>query len=109
MADRNRKAVLRIIGYVDKILDYCAGVSENEFMQDAKLADACAMNLIQIGELVNAIDADFAERHSNIPWNQIRGLRNRIVHGYEDLNFIRVWNVVTEDLPELKQQLEGLL
>ena len=107
MVDRNAKTVKKILTNINKILDYCDGVSEKEFMGDMKLVDACALNLIQIGELAKAIDSDFEETHSEIAWHQIRGLRNKIVHDYEGLNLIRIWAVVSEDLPDLKQRLKN--
>ena len=50
------------------------------------LAEACVFNLSQIGELVRYLDRDFIEQHSDVPWAQMRGLRNRIIHDYEGVN-----------------------
>ena len=50
------------------------------------LVEACVFNLSQIGELVRHLDRDFIEQHSDVPWAQMRGLRNRIIHDYEGVN-----------------------
>ena len=63
------------------------------------------VNLSQMGELVRKLDDQFIKEHTSIPWNQIRGLRNRIVHDYEGVNLILIWDVIKIDLPELKKQL----
>ena len=65
-------------------------------------------NLSQIGELANKIDKDFEDNLSSIPWRVMYGLRNKIVHDYEGVNLVLIWDIVKEDLPELNAQLEDL-
>lgn len=72
------------------------------------LTDGCVFNLSQLGELATKIDADFMEDHNEIPWKQMRGLRNKIVHDYEGVNLFLVWEIISEDLPELKEMLENI-
>lgn len=54
------------------------------------------------------IDEKFEEDHPQIPWRQLYGLRNRIVHDYEGVNLKLVWEIIETDLPDLKEQLSGL-
>ena len=77
----------------------------NSFITNSQLVEACVFNLSQMGELVRKLDDLFIEEHKDIPWHQLRGLRNRIVHDYEGVNLRLVWDVISLDLPELKQQL----
>ena len=66
------------------------------------------LNLIVIGEVATKIlkdHEDFANRHANVPWNSMKGMRNRIAHGYYDINLDTVWATVQTALPELKVQL----
>ena len=58
--------------------------------------------LIQIGELSNGLSDDFIEQYNKIPWRQIIGMRNRIVHGYDTINLEIVWNTANESIIELK-------
>ena len=65
------------------------------------LVEACVFNLSQIGELVRHLDNEFIELHSELPWAQIRGLRNRIIHDYEGVNLNLVWEIISYDIPRL--------
>ena len=73
------------------------------------LVEACVFNLSQIGELVRHLDRDFIEQHSNIPWAQMRGLRNRIIHDYEGVNLMLVWEIIKYDIPTLIVKLKEIL
>lgn len=77
-------------------------------MQNSILVEACVFNLSQIGELANKIDKDFEENNSSIPWRVLYGLRNKIVHDYEGVNLVLIWDIIKEDLPELNTQLVEL-
>ncbi len=72
------------------------------------LVEACVFNLSQIGELVNKLDKDFEDQHPSIPWRVMYGLRNKIVHDYESVNLVLIWDIVKEDLPTLNAQLEEI-
>lgn len=106
---RNDIIVQKLIAYVEKILAYCNGVDYESFTHNSQLVEACVFNLSQIGELANRIDPEFTEKATNVPWKQIYGLRNRIVHDYEGVNLQLVWEVIETDLPELKRALRELL
>ena len=62
-----------------------------------------------IGEAASRVSAGTKEAHPEIPWREIIGMRNRLVHAYFDVNLIRVWDTVQEDLPALIAQLEPLV
>lgn len=102
---RNDIIVQKLIGYADKVLNYCAGVSYSEFCEDTKLVEACVFNLSQMGELANRVDSTFAEANPTIPWRHIYGLRNRIVHDYEGVNLRLIWEIIHDDLPMLRDEL----
>ncbi|MDR1061625.1 MAG: DUF86 domain-containing protein [Clostridiales bacterium] len=67
------------------------------------------MNLLQIGEQAGRLDDDFYKAHNEIPWRQIIGVRNRIVHGYDDVDAPLIWQIIQEDLPELAKRLEDVV
>lgn len=102
---RNEIIVQKLIGYIDKLTEYCTGLNYDDFSSDTKLVEACVFNLSQMGELVNKLDTAFTSAHAKIPWRSMYGLRNRIVHDYEGVNLTLVWDVISEDLPALKSQL----
>ncbi len=58
-----------------------------------------------MGELVNRIDEEFEAAHPEIPWRYIYSLRNRIVHDYEGVNLQLIWEIIHDDLPDLRELL----
>ena len=62
-------------------------------------------NLSQMGELCNQLEDSFAKAHPQIPWAEMYGLRNRIVHDYEGVNLLLVWQILSDDIPALRGAL----
>jgi uncharacterized protein with HEPN domain len=62
-----------------------------------------------VGEAANRIPEEEQARHPEIPWPQIVGLRNRLIHGYDSVDFDILWQIVTEDLPPLVVSLETII
>ncbi|MBQ7974332.1 MAG: DUF86 domain-containing protein [Clostridia bacterium] len=105
---KNKIIVEKILKYISKIINYTKDITYDEFVSNSILIEACVFNLSQIGELANKIDKDFEESNSSIPWRVLYGLRNKIVHDYEGVNLVLIWDIVKMDLHELKVQLEEL-
>jgi len=97
-----------ILEALRKISGYTAGMGQEEFQQDPKTIDAVVRNLEILGEATRQLPADFISRHPAVPWRQIAGLRNRIVHEYFAVDLEIVWQVIHHDLPQLAAQLESL-
>lgn len=106
---RNEIILQKLQSYAEKIIAYCYGYSYDSFIQDTKLVEACVFNLSQMGELCNAADDDYVKLHPQIPWNEMYGLRNRIVHDYEGVNMMLVWEIITGDLPDLCSAIHTVL
>jgi uncharacterized protein with HEPN domain len=106
---RNKVIMEKLLGYTEKILAYCKGETYSSFVMDTKLVEACVFNLSQMGELCRAVDDDFAQNHAEIPWREMYGLRNRIVHDYEGVNMCLVWDIIRDDLPELSSLIRTAL
>ena len=105
---KNKIIVEKIIKYISKVLEYTKDTGYDAFLSNSILVEACVFNISQIGELANKIDNDFEQSHPEIPWRVMYGLRNKIVHDYEGVNLVLIWDIVKEDLPELNTQLEQL-
>ena len=74
---------------------------------DSMRVEACVFNLMQIGELAKvSVTDEFKATVRTIPWKQLYGMRNRIVHGYSGVNMNIVWDTIREDLPLLKAEIE---
>lgn len=105
---KNKIIIEKILKYISKILEYTKNTEYDDFINNSMLVEACVFNLSQIGELANKIDKAFEDNHSSIPWRILYGLRNKIVHDYEGVNLILIWDIVKEDLPELNAQIKEL-
>jgi uncharacterized protein with HEPN domain len=109
----------RIASHLDAILDAAMGAPDAiadldkvAFLTDRRGKLAAVMTLVVIGEATSRIMRDFPDyvaAHPEIPWVDIRSMRHRGAHGYDDLNFNTVWDTVTIDLPVLVQQITVLL
>lgn len=77
----------------------------DSFSENDMLVEACVFNLGQLGEVANKIEEEYEEAHPEIPWRQIYGLRNRIIHDYEGINLNLIWEIIKEDLPDLYVRL----
>ena len=75
-----------------------------------RLLNLALVRLLEIiGEAANRISEEEQARHPEIPWPQIVSLRNRLIHGYDSVDFDILWQIVTEDLPPLIASLEGIV
>ncbi|ASL41977.1 hypothetical protein bAD24_I00715 [Burkholderia sp. AD24] len=91
-------------------IDFANGLSKESFLEDKRTQQAVIMSLIIIGEAATKVMdgyAGFADTHAGVPWRSMRGMRNRIAHGYFDINLDVVWDTVQTALPDLLKQLSA--
>jgi len=89
--------------------EFARGATLSDFRQDRTLQLAIVKAVEIVGEAASRISTETRELNPDIPWADIVGMRNRLVHGYFDINLVRVWETVEQDIPRLIQQLEGLV
>lgn len=92
-------------------LSFVEGMRKEDFLVDKRTQQAVIMSLIVLGEAATKVMdgyADFANQHPQVPWRNMRGMRNRIAHGYFDINLDVVWDTVQSALPDLLEQLGEL-
>ena len=102
--DHMRQAATDACGFVE-------GLGKVDFLEDKRTQQAVIMSLIIIGEAATkamASYAEFTQTHPEVPWRGMRGMRNRIAHGYFDINLDVVWETVQTALPELLKQLPAV-
>lgn len=109
MKSKDRIIIQKIIGYIDDVEKYTEGMEAKDFLDDKKTITACAFTVSQIGEIVKEIEEDTMKKYSDIPWNSIKGMRNRIVHDYENVDLSVLWGTIKESLPELKEKLKEII
>jgi uncharacterized protein with HEPN domain len=93
---------------IERIEKYAARGRE-EFARDELIQIWVLYHLQIIGEAARALSAAFTQQHPEVPWPQIVGMRNILVHNYFGIDAAIVWSVVERDLPALKQNLDKLL
>ena len=109
MSERSADLLLDdIYDSIEKIERYINGMTAENFMKDEKTIDAVVRNLEIIGEAANRLPENFTDRHSNIEWRKIIGLRHRIVHEYFGVDLDLVWQIITNNLPEFKKELSRI-
>ena len=108
MRDKDKIIIRKIISYIDDTQQYVKDLKKEDFFEDKKTIMACAFAVSQIGELVKEISNELMSEYTNIPWSSIRGMRNRIVHDYENVNLEVLWATINKSLPQLKSELKTL-
>ena len=91
----------RLIGDLEYIARHMGDISEAEFASDEILQDAMMFRLIQISENARRLSEPFRESFGGVPWGDVFGLRNRIVHDYGAVNLHIVYTTLAKDIPEL--------
>jgi uncharacterized protein with HEPN domain len=90
---------------------FVMGLSKEDFLLDKKTQQATIMSIVIVGEAATKVmdsDPEFVLVHSEIPWRSMRGMRNRIAHGYFEIDLDVVWETLTTALPALVQQLSAI-
>ncbi len=108
----------RVPDYLDHMLEaalqacaYVEGMSKEDFLQDKRTQQAVILNLILVGEEATKLlkdDEVFADQHPQVPWRSMKGMRNRIAHGYFEINLETVWDTIQTALPSLIEQLPAI-
>ena len=93
---------------IEAIIQYTNGLSFEEFMGDVKTIDATMFRLQQMIEHIKEISSNFKEKHSEIPWVDIVGFRNRIVHEYGKTDYTTVYEIITVNIYQLKELFENI-
>ncbi len=93
---------------IRRIRDYVADTPYEQFRKDIRTQDAVMRNLEIVGEATKNISTSFRKRYPNIPWKQMAALRDRLIHHYFGVNLDIVWDVITEELPKVADQIEAV-
>lgn len=98
-----------ILESIEAILEYTAGISQAEFSETRQKVDAVTRRFEIIGEATKNLPANFRATATHIPWKQMTGMRDNLVHEYFGIDYDEVWKTIKEDLPALKKEIEILL
>lgn len=108
----------RLPDYLDQMLaaatqvcSYVDGMDKDAFLRDKRTQQAVVLNLVIIGEVASKLLHDYApflDGYPSIPWRSMKGMRNRIAHGYFDIDIAVVWDTVQSALPQLLKILPSI-
>lgn len=98
-----------ILDNIEKGESFVSGMSYSQFQQDSKSSYALLRCIEIIGEAVKHLPPSLRKKYPEIPWKDIAGMRDKVIHFYFGLDLKTVWLVVKEDFPRLKEQVEKIL
>ena len=107
--NRNEIIIKKMIKYAQDSTKYLSNMSYEDFISDERTLVFSIFNLSQLGELVANIDKALRNKYSNIPWNDIKGIRNRVVHDYDGVQYRIIWNILTKNIQPLIEKLDAIL
>ncbi len=98
-----------IVEFMERAEEYIDGYSIEEFLNDKKTSDAVIRFIEVIGEASKNIPHTIRREFPSIPWRDMAGMRNKVIHSYFVVDFENVWLVVKEDIPIIKPKIKEVL
>ena len=109
MNERDRLRLRHIVDAAERIAGYLSGVDRDTFLVNRMLQDAVIRNLEIVGEACVNLSAEIREAHAGVPWLKASGIRNRLVHGYFDVDLGVVWQTAKDSIPTFADQVRKIL
>lgn len=111
ISERDRSVIEHILMYCDQVIERITkyNMDHDKFFSVAEYRDMLSMPILQIGELTKHLSEEFIKTHSDIPWAQIRGMRNIFAHNYLNMNLDYIWNTAVDDIPGLRKFCEDII
>ena len=94
---------------IKAILEYTKDANKKSFNSNELMQDAVIRRIEIIGEAAKNVSNEFRKKYSEIPWKKIVGMRDKLIHGYFNVDVERVWNVIIDDILVLKKQIEDII
>ena len=106
---KDQGRLLQIIGHCERIQEKIADIDVNTFEKDKDICEIVCFNIFQIGELTKGLSDELINKYNKMPWKQIKGMRDRIGHGYATIDYDIVWDTAKNSINELKDYVEIIL
>ena len=106
---KEKGLLTNIIKHCQKIMEKTNGLSREEFDSNDDIVEIICFNILQIGELAKNFGPEFVKQYNDVPWRHIKGMRDKVVHGYDTINMDVVWDTAIRDIKPLKDYCEKIL
>ena len=106
---KDKRVVECIIKHCLNIEEDVLNITEENFYNDRKTQNSVCFDILQIGELAKSLSDDFIAKYSSMPWKDIKGMRDWVVHGYQSIKMSRVWRTAIEDIKRLREYCEEII
>ena len=91
------------------VISYTSNLAKDEFLNDVKCQDAVIRRFEIIGEAARRISEEMKSKYPEIPWHEMTGMRNIMIHEYDDVDMVIVWETVKKDIPSLISSIEKII
>jgi len=98
-----------MIEAIQHIFDYTEGLVYSDFLEHTMARDAVLRNIQVIGEATKRLSDGLRQNYPDVPWREIAGMRDKVIHDYFEVNYATVWDVIQADLPQLFHQVQAIL
>lgn len=110
MVSKEDSVYLRhIFDAISRIEEYLKNTDESNFKKNYLIQDGVIRQIEIIGEATRKISSEFRKSHPEIPWRDIAGMRDKLIHHYFGIDLDAVWLTATGDIPKFKEQIKGIL
>jgi len=101
--------IKHIWDFIISIENYTLNKTKKDFLMNEMMQDAIFRKIEIIGEAVKNLPFNFTDKYSTVPWKDIAGMRDKLIHHYFGVDLNKVWNVVKMDIPPLKKEIKKIL
>lgn len=105
----DRVSLIDMLNFAAEAVELAEGKSLDDVLQDRVMQLALLKLVETVGEAAKRVSEKTKKKHTAVPWSQIVGMRNRLVHGYHDVSLDILWKVILQDLPLLIEQLDTII
>lgn len=106
---KENSVMLYIIEHCKRIEKKVVGASRETLDNDKDIEEIICFNILQIGELAKNLSAEFIKQYPAVPWNDIKGMRDVVAHGYGTIDLNRVWLTASQEIKPLREYCEQIL